>query len=137
MSNRDEAWKELEAAATDYAAARNAKASSRLGLAAQSWALANGYTKAGHHAESAKQAARVVGTRGNVLRSGVVVPFGSSKGKPIEEESDKSLLWLIKYAREAIANPDKARFVDSNQALLDACLADAQSRGLDTEPEAF
>lgn len=62
--------------------------------------------------------------------SGVTVPFGSSKGKPIEGESDKSILWLINYAREAVSNPDKARFADSNQALLDACLAEGVKRGI-------
>ena len=62
--------------------------------------------------------------------SGVVVPFGTSKGKPIEGESDKSLLWLINYAREAVGNPDKARFAESNQALLDACLAEGGKRGI-------
>ena len=62
--------------------------------------------------------------------SGCVVPFGTSKGKPIEGESDKSLLWIINYAREAVGNPDKARFAESNQALLAACLAEGRKRGI-------
>jgi len=125
MSARDEAWVELDRAATDFGILRSAACASRLGLAAQSWALANGYVRPVSEAKPV----RVVGTRGNTLRSGQVVPFGRSKGQPVEECDDRDLMWLQNAMRESVADPAKERWREKNQTLLDAIDAELESRG--------
>lgn len=126
------AWTRLVDAATDFATGRTKEQGQALSNAAKAWATAS--------AETPKASGRVVGTRGNTLRSGEVVPFGNSKGKPIEEESDKSLEWLRNAIATSVDDPSKERWREKNQKLLDAIVAEQDARnGSDTpnDPEAF
>jgi hypothetical protein len=51
---------------------------------------------------------------------GPVVPFGKDKGKPLPAVSKNSLEWLMGAVEHSIGNPDKARFIESNQQMLEA-----------------
>lgn len=59
-----------------------------------------------------------------------IVPIGLSKGKPISEVKTSGLVWLEKAARENLANPAKAKYRESDQAMLDAVLAENGARGV-------
>jgi hypothetical protein len=61
-------------------------------------------------------------------KSPVVVPFGKNKGTSISDVDKKELAFLAKYATEAVANPEKARFQAQNQALLEAVRAEQARR---------
>lgn len=50
-------------------------------------------------------------------RSGAVVPFGRSKGQPIEDESDKGLAYLSDAMQRSIDDPSKERWAESNRTL--------------------
>lgn len=52
--------------------------------------------------------------------SGVVVPFGRSKGTPIEQADAKDLKWVAARLVESIDNPEKARWKDENARVLAA-----------------
>lgn len=117
------AWAKLDGAATDYATGRTKAQAQALSNAAKTWAAV-----ADAETSKPKTSGRVVGTRGNVLRSGEVVPFGNSKGKPIEEESDKSLEWLRNAIASSVDDPSKERWREKNQKLLDAIEAELDAR---------
>ena len=70
----------------------------------------------------------VKGTNGNTLRSGQVVPFGRSKGTPIEEADTKDLQWLAGTMRESIADPAKEKWAPKNRELLDAIETELETR---------
>ncbi len=57
------------------------------------------------------------------------IPFGKDKGKPIAGASKKTLEFLRKYCDDAIANPEKERFRESNEAMLSAVLDELQKQG--------
>lgn len=125
------AWGRLVDAATDFATGRTKEQGQTLSNAAKAWATV---------CDADVKPGRVVGTRGNTLRSGEVVPFGNSKGKPIEEESDKGLEWLRNAIATSVDDPSKERWREKNQKLLDAIEAEQDARnGSDTpnDPEAF
>lgn len=50
-------------------------------------------------------------------RSGAVVPFGRSKGQPIEDESDKGLAYLSDAMQRSIDDESKAKWAESNRTL--------------------
>lgn len=59
-------------------------------------------------------------------RSGAVVPFGKTKGRPIEDESDKVLAYLSDAMQRSLDDPSKERWAESNRTLkahVDAELA--------------
>lgn len=116
---RTEAWNKLTKAAADYAApggSRDGASPQALGEAAKAWAVANGY---------ALKSAAPQSTKGV---SGFVMPFGRSKGKPIESEPVKGLQYLAKYLEESVADPAKAKWAEKNQELLDAVNAELEKR---------
>lgn len=59
------------------------------------------------------------------------IPFGKDKGKPIAGASIKTLEFLKKYCDDALANPDKERFRESNEAMLLSVLAEMKRQGAD------
>lgn len=62
-------------------------------------------------------------------RSGVTVPFGRNKGKPIEDVDDRDLEYLIAAAEKTLADSSKARFHDTERIRLDAYAAELATRG--------
>lgn len=70
----------------------------------------------------------VTGTNGKKLRSGMVIRFGNSKGKAIEELETKDLLWYIARAEESIDDPGKAQYKQKNAAELDLLQAELKTR---------
>jgi hypothetical protein len=56
----------------------------------------------------------------DVADEGVVMGFGSGKGKPLSELDEKSLSWYAKVLAENAADPAKARYAMDNQAKLAA-----------------
>lgn len=58
----------------------------------------------------------------------VRVPFGKDKGKPLAAVNKTGLEWLIGAVDASISNPDKARFIEANQRMLDALKKELASR---------
>lgn len=118
---REDAWQVLIAAARDYSESPDANFAKALSLSAIAWAKAND--------------AAVKGTNGKTLRSGAVVPFGRSRGLPIEEATKgdlevkvAALQWVSGALRESIADPAKARWAPQNRELLAAIEAELETR---------
>jgi len=111
---REDAWQVLIAAARDYSESPDANFAKALSLSAIAWAKAND--------------AAVKGTNGKTLRSGAVVPFGRSRGLPIEEATKGDLQWVSGALRESIADPAKARWAPQNRELLAAIEAELETR---------
>lgn len=111
---REDAWQVLIAAARDYSESPDANFAKALSLSAIAWAKANDAT--------------VKGTNGKTLRSGAVVPFGRSRGLPIEEATKGDLQWVSGALRESIADPAKARWAPQNRELLAAIEAELETR---------
>lgn len=66
---------------------------------------------------------------------GAALPFGRAKGTPVRDADESDLEWVANALAEMIDNPEKARFRDDNQALLDAIDAELRRRrGEDEEP---
>ena len=61
--------------------------------------------------------------------SGPVLTFGNAKGKRPANVDVKSLSWYEKVLSENVADPSKARWAESNQALLDSVRAELHRRG--------
>ncbi len=61
-------------------------------------------------------------------RSGAVVPFGKTKGRPIEDESDKGLAYLSDAMQRSIDDPSKERWAESNRTLKAAVDAEIARR---------
>lgn len=55
--------------------------------------------------------------------------YGTSKGKPIGSLTDADLKWYRKTLTESVADPDKERYLVSNQRALDAVTAELVYRG--------
>jgi hypothetical protein len=114
------AWSALVNASDAHSNERTKSNAQSLSDAAKAWAAASGAPSAAPKA--------VKGTNGNTLRSGQVVPFGRTKGTPIEEADTKDLQWLAGAMRESIADPAKERFAPKNRELLDAIEAELETR---------
>jgi len=114
------AWSALVNASDDHSNSRTKSAAQRLSDAAKAWADVCRTPSAAPKA--------VKGTNGNTLRSGQVVPFGRSKGTPIEEADTKDLQWLAGTMRESIADPAKERFAAKNRELLGAIETELETR---------
>lgn len=115
---RKEAWDKLCAAATRAGVGIDLQVNKALHDAALEWAAFNGYAKAGE----------TRGAGGRVLRSGEVIPFGRSKGLPVEEAEDKDLHFVLERVRAGLDDPDKARWRDKNQKLVDAIERELETR---------
>lgn len=106
---RTAAWTALARAAVAFAGdGKSAVTAQALSDAAKEWAAAS---------KPAKSAS-----------SGAVIPFGRSKGTAVADAETKDLRWVAGALRSSIDNPEKARFRDSNQALLDAIDAELETR---------
>lgn len=109
MSNdiiRAAAWDALAAAARAFA--EDKQQAQRLSDAAKAWADASKPPRA---------------------KSAVLVPFGRSKGKTLDDADTKDLRWLAEVALPgSIADESKARFRASNEELLEAILAELETR---------
>lgn len=110
------AWATLAAAAGAYGREPSGVNAQALADAAVEWATVKGHSPT----QNPQNPVRVVGTGGRELRSGVVVPFGRSKGTPIEDAAVKDLAWVAKALLESIDNPDKQRWRAANVATLEA-----------------
>lgn len=67
--------------------------------------------------------------RGDGERSGLTVPFGKNKGRPIEETDDKDLRYLSTAMQRSIDDEAKARFKESNAKLKAAIDNELATRG--------
>lgn len=115
MSNEKAvAWAALQAAASTHASVGTKETGQVLSDAAKAWGLATG--------QRPPAAPRVVGD-GDVL-----VPFGRQKGQPISACEVKDLEWLAQALLKSIGDPDKARWKDDNQRLVDAIEAEIERR---------
>ncbi len=74
--------------------------------------------------EAQRAAAKPVRTE----RSGQVVPFGKSKGVPIEEATTKDLRYLEGAIAESVDDESKAKWREKNVALLDAIRVELGTR---------
>lgn len=100
---RKAAWTELAEAARAFAALGEAVPAQRLSDAAKAWAVWS-------------RPAAPSRTDGEEP----VLGFGRNKGKRPSEVESKDLEWYAKVLQENVDNPEKARWRDANQALLDA-----------------
>jgi hypothetical protein len=120
---RKEAWSELVAASSEAVKQDFSKESgARLSNAAKAWAQANGFVLA------VGGAAPGPARTSSKSRSGQVVPFGRSKGTPIEEADTKDLQWLLNAVSESVDDPSKERWREKNVALRDAIKAELEMR---------
>lgn len=115
------AWSALVNASDAHSNERTKSNAQGLSDAAKAWAAVVG-------APVASASMVVKGTNGNTLRSGQVVPFGRSKGTPIEEADTKDLQWLAGAMRESIADPAKEKWAPKNRELLDAIEHELETR---------
>lgn len=114
------AWTDLVDASDAHHIERTKERAQKLSDAAKAWAAASNAT--------APKSGAVRGTNGNTLRSGQVVPFGRTKGLPIEEAETKDLQWLAGAMRESIADPAKEKWAPKNRELLDAIEHELETR---------
>lgn len=120
---RRQAWQALVDAAAKATELGFDQTSGRvLSDAAKQWASRNGYVQA------VGSAAPVRGTGGRQLRSGQVMPFGRSKGVPIEEVEASDLEWVLGRVRESVDDPEKQRWRVANAQLADALQKELATR---------
>lgn len=103
----------LSDAAFDYAKTQSQAHWSQLCQAAESFAKARWAVKAPPKAEAS---------------SGLTMPFGNSKGTPLEKCVDKDLRYLVGRLEESILDESKSKWREKNQQLLDAAKAELESR---------
>lgn len=65
---------------------------------------------------------------GGVDMTGIKIPFGKAKGLSVEEAQTSDLAWLRTTIEKSIADPEKARWRDNNQRLLDAITGELTAR---------
>jgi hypothetical protein len=107
------AWGALAQSAQRYSAQPEAVAAQSLAEAAVAWAVAKGYREPRPASTGAGE---------------VLVPFGRSKGQPLSACEVKDLEWLRGAVAKSVDDPEKARWRDSNQAMLDAIEAEIERR---------
>lgn len=106
------AWRALEAAAVAHHAGDLGPTAKALADAADAYARARWARNSGSNGVKA--------STGPGALSGVVVPFGRSKGTPIEQADTKDLRWVASALAQSIDNPEKARWRDENERTLAA-----------------
>lgn len=111
-----EAWHALTLAAEEYARGVNERSRNELHRAAITYA---------QHRETPKP--RPTGVADHRTTE-AVIPFGRSKGKPINEASTRDLEWVLGALEKSIDDPAKARWRDSNQATADAIRDELEGR---------
>lgn len=107
------AWGALAQSAQRYSAQPEAVAAQSLAEAAVAWAVAKGYREPRPAAASGEAC---------------LPNFGRNKGQPISGVETKDLEWYAGAMRKSIDDPEKARWRDSNQAMLDAIEAEIERR---------
>lgn len=117
--SREESWKKLMDAAYEAVNAGTTEAKTRLSESAKAWAACNGYSQVVGGALPVAKSGK---------RSGHVIPFGRSKGQPIEEVDAKDLTWVAGALRTSIDDETKSRWREANQALLAAIEAELETR---------
>ena len=76
------------------------------------------------------------GGKGARSQSGeLVCPFGKAKGTPLSQMETKDLEWLRRYAADAVEAPDKAKYAESNRALLDGVCRILEDRSIDAQAD--
>lgn len=95
-----------------------------LSRAAIGWAKVNGYTNA-----SAPTRAVASGERSAVAGDGFTFRFGKAKGKTPHDVDVRDLRFYERCALEALDNPEKERWRESNQRDLDVIRAELRRRG--------
>lgn len=110
---KKKAWHELSSAATSHGAQGTAVTAQRLAEAACEWARAKGWREPREAAPKA---------------DAVLPNFGRQKGEPIAGVETKDLEWYASAMRRSIDDPEKARWADANQAVLDAIEAELERR---------
>lgn len=108
-------WRDLSEAAKRWAANPKAEEGQALSDAAKAWGAA--------HAPSAETK-----PKSKHERSGELIPFGRSKGQPIEEADTKDLQWVAGAVKVSIEDPAKERWAPKNRALLLAIEAELETR---------
>lgn len=66
--------------------------------------------------------------------TGVVFPFGTSKGKPVAGADMRSLEFFRGACLKTLADPDKQRFHEKERGLLAAIEAEMRRQGVDPQP---
>jgi len=111
---REDAWRQLQATAKAYAVAPPPATpeAAALSEAAKQWAAASKPATARDHGD----------------HSDARIPFGHSRGKLVADADTKDLEWVANALRKSIDDPAKARWVESNQQLLDAIETELETR---------
>lgn len=87
----------------------------------------DGTLKALCEAASAYARARVVAARPAGSES-LVMPFTKSKGMPLAEARTEDMEWALPKLEASLEDPDKARWRESNLALINGIKAELASR---------
>lgn len=114
---RTMAWANLMSAAHAFSTADSKETRAALSREAMAWAAVNGPQRV------------ATGERSAVAGDGFTFRFGKSKGKTPGEVDVRDLRWYEKCALEALDNPEKERWRDSNQRDLDVIRAELRQRG--------
>lgn len=80
------------------------------------------------YAEARLAAASGATAAASKLSNEPVVPFGRAKGKPLSAVAPKDLEWVLGAVERSISDPGKERFLEANQALRDALVAELSRR---------
>jgi hypothetical protein len=115
-------WAAVEKAAIRFSSSTTGNNDSRAGLHEAVLAYFSARQAAGAGGSPSRGASSGKG------RSGQVVPFGRTKGLPLEEAETKDLQWLAGAMRESIADPSKEQWAAKNRVLLDAIEAELETR---------
>jgi hypothetical protein len=114
--DKKSAWLELSATAKAFGLEPTKEKGQALANAAISWARASGWREP--RAESSE-----------AVSSEAVLPnYGRNKGQPISGTETKDLQWYAKTLAESVANPEKERWREKNQEVLDAIQAELARR---------
>lgn len=114
---RTMAWANLMSAAHAFSTVDDKETRAALSREAMAWAAVNGPQRV------------ATGERSAVAGDGFTFRFGKSKGKAPGEVDVRDLRWYEKCALEALDNPEKERWRDSNQRDLDVIRAELRQRG--------
>jgi hypothetical protein len=118
MRDKRQAWLELNAAAKAYSLEPLKQRGQDLATAACEWARASGWR------EPRAESPEAVSASG-----GPTLPnYGRNKGAPISATATADLQWYAKTLQESVDNPEKERWRQKNQEVLDAIRAELARR---------
>jgi hypothetical protein len=90
---------------------------------------ASAYHEARMAAASGATAAKHAQATGRTGEPDAYMPFGRSKGVPVRVAPTDDLSWMYARVCESIDDPAKANFLEKNEALAAALLAELENRG--------